>query len=48
MNFVTDLFNQYGYLVLFAALMLELIAFPTPGETLMTYCGFLVFQGKLN
>lgn len=48
MNFVTDLFNQYGYLVLFVALMLELIAFPTPGETLMTYCGFLVFQGKLN
>ena len=27
---------------------LELIAFPTPGETLMTYCGYLVFQGKLN
>jgi membrane protein DedA with SNARE-associated domain len=25
-----------------------LIAFPTPGETLMTYCGFLVFQGRLN
>lgn len=48
MNFVTDLFNQYGYVVLFVALMLELIAFPTPGETLMTYCGFLVFQGKLD
>lgn len=48
MSFVTDLFNQYGYIVLFVALMLELIAFPTPGETLMAYCGFLVFQGKLN
>ncbi|HVJ49259.1 VTT domain-containing protein [Desulfitobacterium sp.] len=48
MNFITDLFNHYGYIVLFVALMLELIAFPTPGETLMTYCGFLVFQGKLN
>jgi membrane protein DedA with SNARE-associated domain len=48
MDFITDLFIHYGYVVLFVALMLELIAFPTPGETLMTYCGFLVFQGKLN
>lgn len=48
MSFLTELFNHYGYIVLFAALALELIAFPTPGETLMTYCGFLVFQGRLN
>jgi Uncharacterized membrane-associated protein len=48
LNFITDLLNQYGYIVLFIALTLELIAFPTPGETLMIYCGFLTFQGKLN
>lgn len=48
MHYITALFNHYGYIVLFAALTLELIAFPTPGETLMTYCGFLVFEGKLN
>ncbi|HVI41325.1 MAG TPA: DedA family protein, partial [Anaerovoracaceae bacterium] len=48
MNIITDLLNQYGYIVLFFALTLELIAFPTPGETLMTYCGFLSFQGQLN
>lgn len=48
MQHITELFNHYGYIVLFVALTLELIAFPTPGETLMTYCGFLVFQGKLN
>ncbi len=48
MSFLTELFNHYGYIVLFVALALELIAFPTPGETLMTYCGFLVFQGRLN
>lgn len=48
MQYITELFNHYGYIVLFVALTLELIAFPTPGETLMTYCGFLVFQGKLN
>jgi membrane protein DedA with SNARE-associated domain len=48
MSSITDLFNHYGYIVLFIALTIELIAFPTPGETLMAYCGFLVFQGQLN
>lgn len=40
--------EQYGYIVLFGALLLELIAFPFPGEVLMTYSGFLVFQHELN
>lgn len=48
MNQITELFNHYGYIVLFTALMLELIALPTPGEALMTYCGLLVFQGRLH
>lgn len=40
--------NQYGYIVLFLALMLELVAFPLPGEVLMSYAGFLVFKGQLG
>lgn len=48
MDYITGLFNHFGYIVLFVALTLELIAVPTPGETLMMYCGFLVFQGSLN
>lgn len=48
MGFITELFNHYGYIVLYVALTVELMGLPTPGETLMTYCGFLVFQGKLN
>ncbi|TDF97286.1 phosphatase PAP2 family protein [Paenibacillus piri] len=40
--------DQFGYLVLGAALMLELLALPLPGEVLMTYTGLLVFQQKLN
>jgi len=48
MDLITGLLNQYGYIVLYFALTLELIAFPTPGETLMTYCGFLSSQGELN
>ncbi|NMM64891.1 phosphatase PAP2 family protein [Clostridium sp. P21] len=48
MQSITVLFNHYGYIVLLIALMLELIAFPLPGEVLMTYCGFLINQQKLN
>ncbi len=48
MSYITELFNHYGYIVLYVALTLELIALPTPGESLMTYCGYLAFQGQLN
>lgn len=48
MHVLTSLLEQYGYIVLFIALMLELIAVPGPGEFLMGYAGVLVFQGKLN
>lgn len=48
MQTVIELVNNYGYIILFCALVLELIAFPIPGEPMMTYCGFLVYQGKMN
>ena len=48
MNFVIGLINNYGYIILFSALLLELIAFPLPGELMMTYCGFLVYESKMN
>ena len=48
MNSVIGLINHYGYIILFSALVLELIAFPLPGELMMTYCGFLVYQSKMN
>ncbi len=48
MGSITSYIDQYGYVVLFLALLLELIALPFPGEVLMSYTGFLVFQGRLN
>lgn len=48
MGNITSYIDQYGYMVLFVALLLELLAFPLPGEVLMSYTGFLVFQGHLN
>lgn len=48
MESLIELFNNYGYIVLLIALILELIALPLPGETLMTYCGYVVYDGKMN
>lgn len=42
------LFNQYGYILLTTLLTLELIAFPLPGETIMTYCGYVVHLQKMS
>jgi membrane protein DedA with SNARE-associated domain/membrane-associated phospholipid phosphatase len=48
LNYVIDLFNHYGYMVLFISLLLELIAFPLPGEALMTYCGYVIYTNKMS
>ncbi|WP_338450577.1 VTT domain-containing protein [Niallia oryzisoli] len=48
MGNLTAYIDQFGYMVLFIALLLELIALPLPGEVLMSYTGYLVFQGHLN
>lgn len=48
MQIIIDLINNYGYIILFSALVFELIAFPLPGEIMMTYFGFLVYESKMN
>lgn len=48
MNYIIELFNNYGYIVLFISLLLELIAFPLPGEALMTYCGYVIYTNKMS
>ncbi|MBS4174076.1 VTT domain-containing protein [Bacillus sp. FJAT-49736] len=48
MNLLIHLIDQYGYIVLFFSLMLELIIVPIPNEILMSYVGYLVYQGKMN
>ncbi|KMY54124.1 alkaline phosphatase [Bacillus sp. FJAT-27231] len=48
MGNLTGYVDQFGYIVLFAALLLEMLAVPLPGEFLMSYSGFLVYQGHLG
>lgn len=47
MDTIISYIDQYGYIVLFVYLMLDLIALPLPGQSLMTYTGFLVYKGHL-
>ncbi|MCB2291033.1 DedA family protein [Clostridium sp. CS001] len=48
MHHLIGLINHYGYIILFTAMALKLIAIPFPAELVMTYCGFLVYQSKMN
>jgi membrane protein DedA with SNARE-associated domain len=40
--------EQYGYFTLFFGLLLEYIALPFPGELVMGYSGYLVYEGQIN
>lgn len=48
MEWVHDLFLQYGYYVVLVGLLLEYIAFPFPGEPTLAYAGFLAHKGELE
>lgn len=48
MEILAPYIDQYGYMFLFFYLMLDLIALPLPGQSLMTYVGFLVYRGHMG
>jgi len=40
--------TQYGYVAIFSLLVLGIVGLPVPDETLLTFTGFLVYQGHLS
>ncbi|TCP19967.1 membrane protein DedA with SNARE-associated domain [Scopulibacillus darangshiensis] len=48
MDTLIELLDKYGYIILFLSLMLELIALPIPTELMMSYVGYMVYQGEMN
>lgn len=48
MNSLISMLHHYGYIILYGSLMLEMIALPIPTELLMSYVGYMVYQGHLN
>ena len=48
MEWIHELFQQYGYYVVLVGLLLEYIALPFPGEPTLAYAGFLAHKGDLS
>jgi len=48
MEWINELFQQYGYYVVLVGLLLEYIALPFPGEPTLVYAGYLAHTGDLN
>ncbi|WP_028403034.1 VTT domain-containing protein [Ectobacillus panaciterrae] len=48
MEHFISIFEHHSYLILFAVIVLELIAIPISGEFFMSYAGYFVFQGKMD
>lgn len=48
MDWISQLFAEYGYAVLFFGLFTESIALPFPGELAMAYAGHIAYLGHMN
>lgn len=49
LDWIEGMFREYGYFVLLLGLPVDFIALPLPpGQTTLTYTGFLVYKGILN
>jgi membrane protein DedA with SNARE-associated domain len=40
--------TQYGYVAIFCLLMFGIVGLPVPDETLLTFCGYLIYRGNLS
>lgn len=48
MELVHHWITQYGYVAIFSLLVLGIVGLPVPDETLLTFAGYLVYQGRLQ
>lgn len=48
MDLVLGWITQYGYVALFALLMLGIVGLPVPDETLLLFAGYLTFKHELG
>jgi membrane protein DedA with SNARE-associated domain len=48
MHSVFDWLATYGYAGLFVLLMLGIVGLPIPDETLLVFCGYLIWRGQLH
>jgi membrane protein DedA with SNARE-associated domain len=47
-GYVTTFMDQWGYITVFVAMVLESMVFPIPSEAVMPFAGFLIAEGKFS
>ena len=48
MELINDWITHYGYFGLFTLLMLGIVGLPVPDETLLTFCGYLIYVQRFS
>jgi membrane protein DedA with SNARE-associated domain len=48
MEIISVWISHYGYLGLFSLLVLGIVGLPVPDETLLTFCGYLIFKQEMT
>lgn len=48
LHWIKPAIETYGYLGVFVSQMLGMFGLPVPGETILTFTGFLIFKGMLH
>ncbi|HEY3454378.1 MAG TPA: DedA family protein [Bryobacteraceae bacterium] len=48
MDWLFEWLSQYGYIGLFAGLLFGILGLPIPDETLLVFCGYLIYRGRLD
>ena len=48
MDWLLEWLSEYGYLGLFAGLLFGILGLPIPDETLLVFCGYLIYHGRLD
>ena len=48
MDWLFEWLSQYGYVGLFAGLLFGILGLPIPDETLLVFCGYLIYHGRLD
>ncbi len=48
MDWLFEWLSQYGYVGLFAGLLFGILGLPIPDETLLVFCGYLIYRGRLD
>lgn len=48
LNWITQIADPYGYLIIFFGMVLGIVGLPVPDETLLTFTGYLIYRRDMH